>query len=323
MEPPPVDLSSLQELATWLDESAERFGCAEPLGVEEEVVQLDTDMPLAASLPEDEDSSLLEASASLPAESNSENSELLAALRAERYGLICRCRCIAAWTYARLETMHQQYEEIFSRMDDWIKDRVKEENEAIKATEALLRTGRWEDEEQAFTTTRSMRRSQTTTMKPALTGAAGKRRRDVLKVIIARTLDVDVYVPPKLEVGSKGMASTRPPTSNSQGVGSRPSTTMKSPFVLPEKWSQDMIWGLLTRLADLSGSVCSSEQLLQALLERRHGALGFDNEQVIPESWVMRPLVVYKLLCDSMVMPAWGSTGVDVTEFLLAAVPVS
>ena len=31
------------------------FGCAEPLGVEEEVVQLDTDMPLAASLPEDED----------------------------------------------------------------------------------------------------------------------------------------------------------------------------------------------------------------------------------------------------------------------------
>ena len=58
--------------------------------------------------------------------------------------------------------------QIFSRMDDWIKDRVKEENEAIKAvlacsicpmfsrwklskmhleaTEALLRTGRWEDE---------------------------------------------------------------------------------------------------------------------------------------------------------------------------------
>ena len=89
-----------------------------------------------------------------------------------------------------------------------------------------------------------------------------------------------------------------------------------------------MLWGLLTRLADLSGAVCSAEQLLQvrelflecsdaaaaalkALLERRHCALGFNNEQahrstkhsatrsiivalgsqVIPESWVMRPLV--------------------------------
>lgn len=204
-------------------------------------------------------------------------------------------------------------------MDDWIKDRVKEENEAIKATDTLLRSGRWEDEEPVFMTTRSMRRSQTATMKPALTGAAGKRRRDVLKVIIAKTLDVDVYIPQKLEVSEAAVpVPTRPSTSNSQvAVGSRPSTTKPLRPVFPERWSQDMLWGLLTRLADLSGAVCSAEQLLQALLERRHCALGFNNEQVIPESWVMRPLVVYKLLCDSMVEPAWGATGVDVTEFLL------
>ena len=71
----------------------------------------------------------------------------------------------------RLRTLLQ----VFARMDDWIKDRVKEENEAIKArpvhtecrmifalflslhcflahaahleaTEALLRSGRWDDE---------------------------------------------------------------------------------------------------------------------------------------------------------------------------------
>lgn len=316
VEPPPADLSSLQDLATWLDESAERFGSAEPSGVEEET-QAENE-PQADSLPE-EDSSLLEASASQIVEASSETSELVAALRAERHGLVSRCRCIAAWTYARLETMHQQHEEVFARMDDWIKDRVKEENEAIKATDTLLRSGRWEDEEPVFMTTRSMRRSQTATMKPALTGAAGKRRRDVLKVIIAKTLDVDVYIPQKLEVSEAAVpVPTRPSTSNSQvAVGSRPSTTKPLRPVFPERWSQDMLWGLLTRLADLSGAVCSAEQLLQALLERRHCALGFNNEQVIPESWVMRPLVVYKLLCDSMVEPAWGATGVDVTEFLL------
>eukprot|EP00439_Symbiodinium_sp_Y106_P024747 s432_g3.t1 len=317
VEPPPADLSSLQDLATWLDESAERFGSAEPSGVEEEATQAENELPQADSLPE-EDSSLLEASASQIVEASSETSELVAALKAERHGLVSRCRCIAAWTYARLETMQQQHEEVFARMDDWIKDRVKEENEAIKATDTLLRSGRWEDEEPVFMTTRSMRRSQTATMKPALTGAAGKRRRDVLKIIIAKTLDVDVYIPQKLEVSEAAVpVPTRPSTSNSQAVGSRPSTTKPLRPVFPERWSQDMLWGLLTRLADLSGAVCSAEQLLQALLERRHCALGFNNEQVIPESWVMRPLVVYKLLCDSMVEPAWGASGVDVTEFLL------
>ena len=59
--------------------------------------------------------------------------------------------------------------QVLARMDDWIKDRVKEENEAIKAfcflclliceqedeseaTDALLRSGRWEDEAVRSTT---------------------------------------------------------------------------------------------------------------------------------------------------------------------------
>lgn len=53
-------------------------------------------------------------------------------ISAERRTLARQCQCIAAWTFARLEQMREQYNEIFARMDDWIKDRVREENEAIK-----------------------------------------------------------------------------------------------------------------------------------------------------------------------------------------------
>ena len=37
--------------------------------------------------------------------------------------------------------------------------------------------------------------------------------------------------------------------------------------------------------------VVHPSRLCQVLLERRHAALGFANEQVIPQSWVQRPLV--------------------------------
>ena len=41
------------------------------------------------------------------------------------------------------------------------------------------------------------------------------------------------------------------------------------------------MWGLLSRLIDLGvNGTCEAEQLLQVLLERRHGALGFENEEV-------------------------------------------
>ncbi|CAK9003010.1 unnamed protein product [Durusdinium trenchii] len=315
LEEPSPELSSLQELAAWLEESAERAAAAEPTGIELEASTMDHNMePIR-----EEDSSFLEASVSIEKE-GTEKSQLVAAIQAERRALSRKCRSIAAWTFARLEQMRAQYDEIFARMDDWIKDRVREENEAIKETERQLRIGRWEDEENHHTLVRTMtvRRSHTGTIKPAPSSAAGKRRRDVLKVIVPRTLDVNVYAPPKLSVLTEmPTASTRPSSTASQGIGktSRPSGRP----LAPEKWSQEMMWGLLTRLCDLGAAgVCDAEQLLKALLERRHGALGLENEQVIPASWVVRPLAVYHLLCRTLVEPAWGATGIDMTEFFLA-----
>ena len=61
--------------------------------------------------------------------------------------------------FMRLSHIELHSGQIFARMDDWIKDRVREENEAIKEwclderrgfweeTERQLRSGRWEDEE--------------------------------------------------------------------------------------------------------------------------------------------------------------------------------
>lgn len=321
LEEPPPELSSLQELAAWLEDSAERAAGAEPTGLEEADEVEETEVPeVPVTIPE-EDSSMLEASVSVEnTAGKGEGFELVAAIQAERRALAQKCRCIAAWTFARLEQMRQQYNEIFARMDDWIKDRVREENEAIKETERQLRVGKWEDEEghQTITRTMTVRRSHTGHIKPAPSSAAGKRRRDVLKVIVPKTLDVDVYVPPKLEVLPTSDATTtgsitRPSSSMSQG---RSKSTIRS---VPEKWSQEMMWGLLTRLCDdANAGACDMEQLQKALLERRHAALGFQNEQVIPPSWVQRPLAVYHLLCRSFVEPAWGASKVDLTEFFLA-----
>jgi len=200
LEEPPPQLSTLQELAAWLEESAERAAGAEATNIEESLAPED-DLPDVATIPE-EDSSMLEASVSVDNAGQGENAELVAAIQAERRTLARQCQCIAAWTFARLEQMREQYNEIFARMDDWIKDRVREENEAIKETERQLRTGKWEDEEghQTISRTMTVRRSHTGNVKPAPSSAAGKRRRDVLKVIVPKTLDVNVYVPPKLEV---------------------------------------------------------------------------------------------------------------------------
>lgn len=48
--------------------------------------------------------------------------------------------------------------------------------------------------------------------------------------------------------------------------------------------------------------------------------LGFEQEEVAPLTWVRRPEEVYRLLCKSMVEPAWGNISVDVTEFMLTMI---
>eukprot|EP00931_Biecheleriopsis_adriatica_P003924 TRINITY_DN105671_c0_g1_i1.p1 TRINITY_DN105671_c0_g1~~TRINITY_DN105671_c0_g1_i1.p1 ORF type:complete len:1772 (-),score=500.32 TRINITY_DN105671_c0_g1_i1:76-5391(-) len=331
-ESPPETLSSLEELAQWLDASAERVAAAEPSGVPELPAGA-SEAPVADFEGEEEDGSR-EATQSITQHGQSQkavhSSELRAAIQAERLGLAQRCRAAAAWSFARLETMQKQYNEIFVRMDDWIKHRVKEENDAIRATAALLFTGKWEDEEPPMSPTatrkhRSTRKSLTSSLQAPMTSSTARRRRDVLKVIVPLTLDVDVYAPPKLDVCTE--AHSRP----SSRQGSAPSGApggrrMSSSTVaaLPERWSQEMLWGILVRLLDLgagsSGGVVSEASLLQILLERLHGALGYENEQVAPLPWVRRSEDVYKLLCRTMVEPAWGNCGIDVTEFMLVLI---
>ncbi|CAJ1397060.1 unnamed protein product [Effrenium voratum] len=298
----------------WLDESAERVASVAPTGAELESSEVKEEAEVSFMA---EDSSLMESVGGV--NEGPKNLELIAAIQAERHGLGARCRKVASWTYSRLEQMRSQYDEIFKRMDDWIKNRVKEENEAIKETEQLLRSGHWQDEEEGRSLSRSttLRKSHTGHLKPALSSAAGKRRRDVLKVIVPKTLDVDVYSPPELFV----TAASRPGTSASgaRPVSRQSGNSRRPGPVLPERWTQEMLWGLLARLSDLEPSgICQPQLLRQVLLERRHAALGFENEQVLPVSWVQRPLVVYHLLCRTMLEPAWGAAGVDVTEFLLA-----
>ena len=74
------------------------------------------------------------------------------------------------------------------------------------------------------------------------------------EAIVPKTLDVNVFNPPKLEVL---------PTQGMQSHVGASETGQRQPCV-PEKWSQEMMWGLLSRLIDLGvNGVCEPEQLLQ------------------------------------------------------------
>ncbi|CAE8677796.1 unnamed protein product, partial [Polarella glacialis] len=297
----PAKLSSLQELSSWLESTVERIVAAET---------------------GDEDSG-----------------ELQAAILAERLGLARRARTAAAWTFARLQAMRGHYDEVFARMDDGVCRRVKEENDAIKATAALLREQNWEDEEplspsstmgtrSGFRKLKSSRYTTESLQTPSSTAGANRRRRDALKAIVPHTLDLDIFTPPKLDVCSNGAApllqgaiSRAASRAQSQGSAGRSMSKQIAPTP-PSRWSQEMLWGLLARFIELGAStgVLAQDQLLQALLERRHGALGYEAEQAAPLPWVRRSEEVYRLLCRSMVEPAWGATGVDVTEFMLALI---
>ncbi|CAE8706444.1 unnamed protein product [Polarella glacialis] len=148
------------------------------------------------------------------------------------------------------------------------------------------------------------------------------------RAIVPHTLDLDIFTPPKLDVCSNGAApllhgaiSRAASRAQSQGSAGRSMSKQIAPTP-PSRWSQEMLWGLLARFIELGAStgVLAQDQLLQALLERRHGALGYEAEQAAPLPWVRRSEEVYRLLCRSMVEPAWGATGVDVTEFMLALI---
>lgn len=284
----PEGLSSLQEIASWLDSSAERL-------------------------------------ASVEASPDLDSAELLQAVVAERLGLTRRTRAISAWFYSRIETMRKQYEEAFLRMDDWIRSRVKEENESIRATSTLLLTPLPEEEDLLTQSLKSPLRRKSSQKTPSMgtikNSAALRRRQAAQKVIVPHTLDIEIYTPPKLDVvpdapsqGAAGRAVSR------GGLNSRGSRTV----AFSDRWTQEMLWGLFIRLSELganaTGGALSEDKLLQALLERRRAALSYETEQAAPTSWVKRNEDVLQLLCKSMVEPAWGAKAVDVTEFILALI---
>mmetsp|Transcript_59228 Transcript_59228/g.105229 ORF Transcript_59228/g.105229 Transcript_59228/m.105229 type:complete len:1758 (+) Transcript_59228:63-5336(+) len=323
----PERLSELEDIAQWLDGSAERMASAAPSGIPDI-----NDKRLASGLSPVEEE-LAEDSHQLAEPLQMQHwDELGPAICAERLGLARRTRAVAAWTYSRLAEMRKQYDEAFARMDEWIRFRVKEENDAIKATATLLRKPSWEDEDMAtMSGTDSLIRKSSKKAVAKMSSGAAKRRLESLKAIVPHTLDVAIYTPPKLEVCSAGAlqgsisAATSRQGSNPPGtagtVGTQASATKRIEVI--ERWSQDMLWGLLLRFLDLgagSTGVVSPQQLQQVLLERRHAALGYEQEKVAPLSWVQRPEDVYGLLCRSMLEPAWGATAVDVTEFMLALI---
>jgi len=330
----PEELSSLKDIAQWLDGSAERMASAAPSSV------FDTshEVPASRRQPVDEEYDELE-ELHRPEAPEINWDELRSAICAERFGLAQRARTVAAWTYSRLVEMRNQYDEAFARMDEWIRLRVTEENDAIKATAALLRKQPSVEDEELMLTTESLRESRMSRksirmsqVAPKLSAGAAKRRLEVLKAIVPHTLDVAIYTPPKLEVCTEGalQGNISRAASRQGAVGQPPGTAGTSTTAsaarrseVAERWSQDMLWGLLLRFLDVgtgSSGVVSPEHLRQVLLERRHAALGYEQEQVSPLSWVQRPEEVYNLLCRSWVEPAWGANAVDVTEFMLALV---
>lgn len=93
-------------------------------------------------------------------------------------------------------------------MDDWIRDRVKVENNAIKAAMTQLQSGPpWEEE--AFddgshspVSPGKPRRKRSQSSPGG--GQGRRRRREVLKALEPCTLDVDVFQPPSADDGEHG-----------------------------------------------------------------------------------------------------------------------
>jgi len=104
--------------------------------------------------------------------------ELQGAIQAEQLGHIRRLRAVETWTLARLDIMHDQLDGVFKRMDNWIRDRVRIENDSIKAMIAQISQGGWENtgeisgEEQQLSVSlprQSLRNSRTTSVKGSRT----------------------------------------------------------------------------------------------------------------------------------------------------------
>jgi hypothetical protein len=262
--------------------------------------------------------------------------ELQRAIAFEKLRLMQRLRSIESWTIARLTVMREQIEETFRRMDDWIRDRVRAENIAINAAVAKLKDGQTaqlEEDEMKLsrsgssffgrsTSKRSWKHQRSDTIPPSPTGGpVQKLRKQVLKALEAKTLDVDVLRPPKLEValappeGAQSLAEGRP--ASRQSRMSKQSTQAK---VSEGRWSQDMLTKLVSNLVSRSGgsaAAVSAATLTAAILEQRSSGFQFD-VNLVPPLWVKRSEATLATFCSALVNPEWGNVAVDVTELILA-----
>lgn len=251
--------------------------------------------------------------------------DMIGALHAEQLKHLRRLKTIGSLAFSRLQTMRSHLDEAFGRMDDWIRDRVKVENNAIKAAMTQLQSGPpWEEE--AFddgshspVSPGKPRRKRSQSSPGG--GQGRRRRREVLKALEPCTLDVDVFQPPSADDGEHGGEQRASVALPSVGRGSKDATALvgtEAP-TRSERWPQAMLCGLMQQLLERGGGAACVPPgvLLEVLMRMRNQTLSFEAE-CMPRSWALRSEASWRVFCEAFVSPEWGSVGVDVTELLLA-----
>jgi hypothetical protein len=306
----PDNLSSLEELAAWIAGLTESIAAA-PL-------------PLPVQGFADAEGNEEADGTKVYEERPEARAALCAAAGAEKVVLVGRLHAVESWTVARLRLMREQLDDVFARMDDWIRDRVRVENNAIKAAVRQLTDLGWsEDADMGVPTSSrsalsgsplSLRniRSPKTPKAVASSPNAGvekRKRRDVVSALYPVTLDIELFQPPELEVAL-------PPANKAVQRMSSMRTSVKDPG--QGRWMQDMLVALLQNIMERSGGAAaiSADAVLAAILEQRSVGFGFDVD-IVPPSWVLRSEAAIAAFCTSFVNSAWGNVAVDITDLML------
>lgn len=222
--------------------------------------------------------------------------------------------------------MWGQLEDAFSRMDDWIRDRVTVENDCIKAAIAQLRDTGLSAEDATSATSGSHRESRIGSKRftnigsrkslagkaqPSPTGGPQRRkRREILNSLYPSTLDVEILQPPNLVVVL--------PVGSEQAVQTHGNARQSGKDAASSRWTQDMLLALVKKMMDRCGGAAgiSGDALLSVVLEQRSSGFKFDVD-FVPPAWVLRSEAAVAVFCSELVTPAWGNVAVDITELVL------
>lgn len=262
--------------------------------------------------------------------------EFYSAVVAEQQGHKRRLQALSAWMGARLQTMRSQFDEVFRRMDDWIRDRVKAENDGIKAAVAQVRHANWDSEcedeppspaspgMKSGRSIRSKAPGRGSKLPPSPQGGTMRRKkREFLKALEARTLDVDVYQPaktalPDLSPRALPQEAPREPSRGPfSGVRSRTDgSTVEGGTA--DRWSQTKLCVLAQSVLERfqGAAAVPAEGMFQLLCKLRNETLSWEFDYV-PQAWVSRAEAALKLFCQAHIAPRWGCLAIDVTEMLL------